>query len=626
MHPIHPTQHSPMQIKSALFELIKTVITSAPDLDLDLDLDLNLNSGLNTESLGFTIERTKNPDHGDWACNAALIFSKRLKTPPRVLAEKIIHALLHSQAETIKTLGITKIELAGPGFINFYLTSAAQYAVIETVLIQKENYGRSALGQNKKIHIEYVSANPTGPLHVGHGRGAAFGSGLANLLSFAGFEVYREYYVNDAGRQMDILATSVFLRYLELCGATFSFPSNGYLGEYIKTIASTLFKQYQDQFNFPTAILFSDVPPDALFDSIGNLISGDKEKHIDGLIQNTKKQLKENYFIFHHKALTVVLEDIKDDLAQFGVTYQNWFSEKSLADSGEVAEQIEVLKNKNLTYTQNGALWFKATQFGDDKDRVLIRENGVTTYFASDVAYLLNKLVTRKFDLAIYVLGADHHGYIPRLKGLCQAFDLNPSHIHIPLVQFATLFRNGQPIQMSTRSGQFVTLRDLYTEVGIDPARYFYLMRKNEQHLDFDLDLAKSKSNENPVYYIQYAHARICAVFKQLKTKNYLFDLSHLQQGLKNLNLLDTPHESALIKKLSLFPELIENAAKAYEPHQVTYYLRELANDFHSYYNHAPFLVSDDITRNTKLCLISAVQVVLQNGLKLLGLSAPESM
>ena len=560
------------------------------------------------------LDRTKNPAHGDFACNIAMSLAKQVGLAPRDLAQKILNALPPHEF-------ILKAEIAGPGFINFYLKPEAQYAIIPTVLNLKENYGRSNLGQNKKLHIEYVSANPTGPLHVGHGRGAAFGSGLANLLSFAGYDVTREYYVNDAGRQMDILATSVYLRYLELCSENFIFPSNGYQGEYIKNIALGLFQEHQNKFSQKSADLFKNIFPDAHPE---NKEIGDKEKHIDGLIQNAKQLLGEtNYQIFHHRALTIVLEDIRDDLEQFRTIYASWFSEKSLADSGEVAKGIESLKSKNLTYQKDGALWFKATEFGDDKDRVLIRENGATTYFASDVAYLLNKLVIRKFDIAVYVLGADHHGYIPRLKGLCQAFGLDPERIHVPLVQFATLFRGGEPVQMSTRSGQFVTLRDLYGEVGIDAARYFYLMRKNEQHLDFDLDLAKSQSSDNPVYYIQYAHARICSVFRQLETKHYIFDQA---LGLKNLNLLHSSHEEALIKSLAQFPEIIENAAKHYEPHQITYYLSALANEFHAYYNSQPFIVPDENARNAMLCLVSAVRTVLINGLQLLGLNTPEAM
>jgi len=596
------------------------------------DLTPGLTPALIPEQTHIQIERTKDPKHGDFASNISMLLAKQIKTQPRVLAEQIISHINNqiTQDKNSQNIykNIIKIELAGPGFINFYLSQESQFSIIPEIIKLEKNYGKNNLGHNhlnqaQKIHIEYVSANPTGPLHVGHGRSAAFGSALADILSFSGFDITREYYVNDAGRQMDILATSTYLRYLELCGEKFIFPKNGYLGGYIKDISQGLFQEYKNSHTQPAEKLFENVFPD--LSEQNGLITGDKEKHIDDLISNSKKLLGEkNYQIFHQRALNTVLDDIRDDLKQFRVEYQNWFSEKSLYQ--EALEGIERLKKLDLTYEKDGAVWFKATQFNDDKDRVLIRDNGVTTYFASDVAYLLNKLVHRQFDKAIYVLGADHHGYIPRLKGLCQAFGLDPERIDIPLVQFATLFRNGEPVQMSTRSGEFVTLRDLYGEVGIDAARYFYLMRKNEQHLDFDLDLAKSQSSDNPVYYIQYAHARICSVFRQLSSKNYVFDQANLNQGLENLNNLNSAQEQALIKQLALFPEAIQNAAKYYQPHLITYYLRELANEFHSYYNSQPFLVPEDRARNAMLALASAVKIVLNNGLKLLGLTAPESM
>lgn len=617
------------QITQLIHQALVNQLREFQDNNPDNNPDNNL---VIPEPSQIQLDRTKDPKHGDFASNIAMVLAKQIKTQPRVLAEKIIAHINNkiNQDKNSENIykNIIKIELAGPGFINFYCSQESQYLIIPEIIKKSENYGRNNLGQNhlgqpQKIHIEYVSANPTGPLHVGHGRGAAFGSALADLLSFSGFDVTREYYVNDAGRQMDILATSTYLRYLELCGEKFIFPKNGYLGGYIKDISAGLFQEYKNKFSQPAEKLFENIFPD--LSEQNGIMTGDKEKHIDDLISNSKKLLGEkNYQIFHQRALNIVLEDIRDDLEQFRVIYQNWFSEKSLYQ--EALEGIERLKKLDLTYEKDGAVWFKATQFNDDKDRVLIRDNGVTTYFASDLAYLLNKLVLRKFDKAIYVLGADHHGYIPRLKGLCQAFGLDPERIDIPLVQFATLFRSGQPVQMSTRSGEFVTLRDLYGEVGIDAARYFYLMRKNEQHLDFDLDLAKSQSSDNPVYYIQYAHARICSVFRQLGSKNYIFDQENLNLGLENLSCLNSAQELSLIKQLSLFPETIQNAAKHYEPHQVTYYLRELAHEFHSYYNSQPFIIPDDQRRNAILALASAVKIVLTNGLKLLGLTAPDAM
>lgn len=553
------------------------------------------------------IERTKNPEHGDFACNIALMLAKPAGKNPRELAEQIIDKLeSHEQ--------ITGINIAGPGFINFKLSQDAATSVVGKVLTEQAQFGRGK-STGTRINVEFVSANPTGPLHVGHGRGAAFGSGLSDLLAFAGHDVDREYYVNDAGRQMDILATSVFLRYLEALGETLTFPSNAYQGDYIQTIAQDLKTEHQAAYQISTEQLFADVIAD-------EPDGGDKEKHIDGIIANAKAQLGNDYDIFHAKALNEVLDDIRDDLGLFGVHFATWFSEKSLTSTGDVAKAIQTLTDKGLTFEEKGATWFRATEFGDDKDRVLVRDNGATTYFASDAAYLLNKF-NREYDTAIYVLGADHHGYIPRLKALATAFGIDPDRIHIPLVQFATLYQNGKALQMSTRSGEFVTLRDLYTDVGVDAARFFYLMRKNEQHLDFDLDLAKSQSNDNPVYYIQYAHARICSIFKQLEDKSLSYDQ---ELGLANLNKLASEHEQAILKHLAKFPEMIQSAAQQYEPHQITYYLRELANMFHSYYNSQQFLVDDDAARSAILCLCASIQQVLKNGLSLLGLSAPQAM
>lgn len=584
-------------MKNQLVELIQSTIEKLQEQQLfPADLSFKIN-----------IERTRQKSHGDFACNIAMMLTKQVGMPPRDVAQALVDAF---------ELGdeIEKAEIAGPGFINFTLKQAALGQIIHTILEQRDSFGKSKLGEGKRINVEFVSANPTGPLHVGHGRGAAFGSGLSDLLEEAGYAIHREYYVNDAGRQMDILATSVYMRYLELNGQALTFPSNGYQGGYIKDIAELLNEEHRDQYVFAVDKLFADVPEDAP--------AGDKEAHIDGLIQNAKELLGDGYEVFHARTLNEVLDGIKDDLRDFQVQFQEWFSEKSLFTSGAANEAIEHLKAANHTYEKDGALWFKSTEFGDDKDRVLVRENGATTYFASDAAYLLNKF-NRGFDTAIYVLGADHHGYIARLKGLATAFGIDPNCLHIPLVQFANLFRGKEPVPMSTRSGQFVTLKDLYDEVGVDAARFFYLMRKNEQHLDFDLELAKSQSNDNPVYYVQYAHARICSVFNQLREKGFEYEQA---LGLEQLEMLSQEQEQTLMTKLAKYPEMIETAAKAYEPHQITYYLRDLANEFHSYYNSSKFIVDDAAERNAKLALVSAIKQVLANGLKLLGLSAPESM
>lgn len=555
------------------------------------------------------LERPKQITHGDYSSNIAMVLAKEAGCAPRILAEKIIAALP-------ATSYIEKIEIAGPGFINFYLVPGAEQEVIAAILQKGENFGRHKLEKPASVNVEFVSANPTGPLHVGHGRGAAYGSGLARLLAFAGSTVTTEYYVNDAGRQMDILAVSVWLRYLSLFQQAFTFPKNGYKGEYVIDIAERLKTHYQDKFLCPVALIFEAVSPDE------GVEGGDKEKHIDDLIAKAKQLLKNNYSLVHEFGLKIVLEGIEEDLKDFAVTYNRWFSEKKLHDSGALSDAIEQLTQKGWVYENQGAKWFKSQALGDDKDRVLVRENGQPTYFAADAAYLLDK-VNRGYDKIIYVFGADHHGYVPRLKALAAALGIDEDKIVVPLVQFAVLYQGGKQVQMSTRSGSFITLRELMQEVGSDAARYFYLMRKPEQHLDFDLDLAKSQSNDNPVYYIQYAHARICSVFKQLNQKGWPYEE---KVGLKHLNLLSTSHEQAIIKTLSQFEELVRNAADKLEPHLIAYYLKDLAGELHTYYNSQQFLVAEPTLRQARLCLIAAVKIVLGNGLAILGLSAPEEM
>jgi arginyl-tRNA synthetase len=553
------------------------------------------------------IERTKDASHGDFACNLAMMLAKKAKMKPRDLAEKIIATLPNSDI-------IAKVEIAGPGFINLFLTSNAYHHIIKTILQQKQNYGLSQIGAGKSILIEFVSANPTGPLHVGHGRGAAYGAALADLLKAAGYKVSKEYYVNDAGRQMDILAVSIWLRYLDLCGETFTFPSNGYQGDYVWDIAATLHRENKDTYRHAAADVFANVPADAP-------AGGDKELHIDGLINNMKQLLTEQTTRdILQLGLDAILGDIENDLAQFGVTYDNWFSEYSLTSNNLVSQAIEQVKTAGFTHERDGALWFASSEFGDEKDRVLVKENGALTYLASDIAYHANKL-QRGFDILINIWGADHHGYIARLKAAIQALGADASKLQVLLVQFATLYRGQEKLQMSTRSGEFVTLRELREEVGKDAARFFYVQRKAEQHLDFDLELAKSQSNDNPVYYIQYAYARICSVFRELYEKGGAWDVDKA-----DLNRLDTQQEIDVIKLLSRFPEVVENAAIAYEPHQLTYYLRDLAQAFHTYYNAHKFLVDDTELSQSRLSLCQAVQQVLQNGLMIIGVSAPEVM
>ena len=554
------------------------------------------------------VERTRDRAHGDFACNIAMMLAKQAKMKPRELADRIVAAL-----ET--GARVERVEIAGPGFINFFLGPAAWHSVIGEILAQGDNFGRSRLGAGKRVQVEFVSANPTGPLHVGHGRGAAYGATVADLLEAVGFDVHREYYVNDAGRQMDILATSVWLRYLELGGAEFDFPTNGYQGDYVQDIAATLRREHGEVYEHSVGEMFHDIPADAP--------AGDKELHIDALIERSKQLLGDNrYRYVFELGLNTILDDIRDDLGLFGVNYQEWYSERSLVESGAVNKAIERLRHSEHVYEKEGALWFRSTDYGDEKDRVLVRDNGQTTYFASDIAYHMDKL-ERGFERVIDIWGADHHGYVPRVKAALQALGDDPARLDVLLVQFAVLYRGGEKVQMSTRSGEFVTLRQLRKEVGRDAARFFYVMRKCEQHMDFDLVLAKSQSNDNPVYYIQYAHARVRSVFRQLAEKNLSWDRV---AGINGLDVLTEPHEDGLLVKLSRYPEIVESAALNHEPHQLTHYLRELANEFHTYYNAHTFITDDATVRNARLVLIEATRQVLENGLHLLGVSAPDTM
>jgi arginyl-tRNA synthetase len=550
------------------------------------------NQNIIPETISVSIERTRDKSHGDFACNAALILAKTAAMPPRDLAEKIIKQLNNDDP------AIKKFEIAGPGFINVFLTPQAYSKVITDILENKDKYGQSNIGAGQSVMIEFVSANPTGPLHVGHGRGAAYGAALANLLTAISYKVHKEYYINDAGRQMDILAISVWLRYLELAGETLSFPANAYQGDYIWDIAASLHREQGDKWRHTSSIVFDNLPDIA-----------DKELHIDGLIQRCQQLLGDSeYKKIFQRALDVITENIRLDLEQFGVVYDQWFPESSLTSCiDRLAEH---------TYKKDGALWFKSTSFGDEKDRVLVRDNGQFTYFASDIAYHLNKF-ERNFDKIINIWGADHHGYVARVKAAITALGMDAERLTVLLVQFAALYRGTERLKMSTRSGEFVTLRELRQEVGTDAARFFYIQRKSEQHLNFDLELAKSQSNENPIYYIQYAHARISSVFRKL---------DNIKHDDANLELLNNKHEQALFVTLSRYPEMIENAAAVYEPHQVTYYLRELAQQFHTFYDANKILIDDQNLRNARLSLIAAIQQVLRNGLTIIGVKAPEVM
>ncbi len=582
-----------------------TDMTSSHSFDLKGHLVRLLAEALSRVAPGsdvsVSLERPKLPSHGDFATSVALPLAKGLGRNPRMLAEAIV-------AELAPSPYVERVELAGPGFINFFIRPDAVMAVVRQALSLGSRFGSSALGAGRKVQVEFVSANPTGPLHVGHGRGAAFGASLANVLAAAGFEVTREFYVNDAGRQMDILALSTWLRYLALHDFAIPFPANAYQGEYVSTMARQIQAAHGARYVREPERVWADAP----------LASTEPEAHLDHLIAGAKAALGADYAYIHDFALTEQLGDARDDLAEFGVTFDAWFSEKSLFDSHLVDKAVAMLERNGHLYLQDGAQWFRSTAFGDEKDRVVRRENGQYTYFASDIAYHLNKY-ERGFDRIIDIWGADHHGYIPRVRGALQALGLDADKLTVALVQFAVLYREGKKVSMSTRSGEFVTLRELRAEVGNDAARFFYVLRKSDQHLDFDLDLAKSQSNENPVYYIQYAHARIASVFEQWG--GALEDL-----GDAPLDRLASPYERALGARLAQYPETVESAAKELAPHLVAYYLKELAAEFHSYYNAEQFLVSDEATRRARLALIGAVRVVLASGLSLLGVSAPQKM
>ena len=574
------------------------------------------------------ITRSKSPEHGDYASNIALTAAKAAKSNPRALAEQLIAALPDNDS-------IAKLEVAGPGFINIFLNTGAKFAVLDAIFDNNERYGLTDEFSDKKIQVEFVSANPTSSLHVGHGRGAAFGMSVANLLEAVGYKVAREYYVNDAGRQMDILAASTYLRYLELNGEQVHFPVGGYQGDYVTDIAQTIKTQQADAYVHPYAEISANVPEDAVFETNADgeqeLVSGDKNAHVDGIIANSKQALGDNYEIFLNAALSEILEDIKDDLNDFGVRFERWFSEKSIAD--EIEPVLAELESKGHLYEKDGNTWFRSTDFGDEKDRVVRRANGLTTYFASDIAYHKNKF-ERGFDTVINVWGADHHGYIARVRAALTALGIDEKRLEVILVQFVALWRGEEKIQMSSRSGKFVTLRELREEVGNDAARFYYVARKPEVHIDFDLELAKSQSKDNAVYYIQYAHARVCSVLETLNAKGFNVDDA---QGKAMQNLLQAEAESELIKLLAAYPATLKRAATGYDPHVLTNYLKDLASLFHAWYNDNRILPVSIIADETptqeeldlmqaRLRLSKAVRQVLANGLSLLGLSAPTNM
>ncbi|HTY49912.1 MAG TPA: arginine--tRNA ligase [Steroidobacteraceae bacterium] len=553
------------------------------------------------------VERTRDAQHGDFASNVALRLAKSARMPPRALAQAIVAILPASPL-------VAKAEVAGAGFINFHLAPGAYAAELARVHELGSTYGESRLGGGERVLVEFVSANTTGPLHVGHGRQAAYGATLANILAATGFSVAREYYINDAGRQMDILAVSVWVRYLEACGESLPFPENGYRGDYVRPLAAQLRERWGEGLRHAAAVVLAGLPADAP--------AGDKEAYIDALIARARELTGAGFQQVLELSLALMLDDIRDDLAAFGVSFDRWYSEAGLSASGAIERALARLRAQGQIYVQEGAQWFRATAFGDEKDRVVVRENGQTTYFASDIAYHLDKR-ERGFERLLDVLGADHHGYVARVRAGLDAMGEPGGCLEAPLIQFVSLFRGGEKIPMGKREAQFVTLRQLRAEVGNDACRFFYLMRSHDQPLDFDLELAKSRTNENPVYYIQYAHARVASVMKQLAARGHEFDRA---QGLAQAGLLTGTHEVAVLQALTRYPEVLELAAVQRAPHTLVHYLRELANTLHTYYNAEQFIVPDAALRNARLALVLAVRQVLANGLTLLGVSAPDSM
>ena len=555
---------------------------------------------VNLDNLG--VSKPKQRQHGDFTSNIALRLCKNFSITPLELAQK-----LALQLDALPEF--TSVQAVAPGFINFCIASANRQQVIIDILNSKENYGKQST-RNESVLLEFVSANPTGPLHIGHGRGAAYGASLANLLRFAGYQVHCEYYVNDAGRQMSILTTSLWIRYLQHAGIDILFPAGGYKGEYLITLAQ---KVYHDQ---PETYVLEH------YDYQQLLVNGDTEADLDCLVNTCQRALGTELFNQLRRLVTSqVTEGIRKDLETFRVMFDNWFNEHSLFENNAVQTTMDRLNKAGALYNQDGATWFRAQDYGDVKDRVVCRSNGEYTYFATDIAYHADKF-DRGFNHLINLFGADHHGYIIRLKAAMTALGFDQDKLEICMIQFANLMRGKEKVSMSTRGGEFVELSQLVTEIGADAARFFYLMRRHEQHLDFDIALATKQSRDNPVYYVQYAYARVSQIMHQAQVQTMLFNQQHASE---QLNQLETESEQAVIDKLSRFPDLIRQAAHNRAPHTICQYLRELAALFHTYYANTKILDSNACWQ-ARLALSLAVQQVLANGLQLLGVSAPQHM
>ena len=597
-------------MKHIVEQLVADALANLPDL-AEAAADLNV---------ADAVERTRDPSHGDFASNVAMRLAKPARRNPRELATMVIEALPESDA-------IEKVDIAGPGFINFTLSANAFHAEIESILDKGTDYGRRPRKDGPNILLEFVSANPTGPLHVGHGRHAAYGATVGNLLEAAGYPVTREYYVNDAGRQMDILGASVWLRWLEANGTEVAFPLAGYRGDYIRDIAAEI-----DTAGIgvnPADEVCDGLPDDGPADSEKDTADERaanktaREAYVGALVDRAQALLGADGFDrIRQQSLESIRDDIKDDLEEFGVTFDNWFSEQSLTKTGRIDDALDVLRERGMLYEKDGAWWFPSTQFGDEKDRVVVRDNGVKTYFASDIAYHFDKR-ERGFDHLIDILGADHHGYVSRVRGGLEAMGYAGDDLEVELVQFVSLFRSGEKVQMSTRSGKFDTLRELRAEVGNNAARFYYVMRSNDQHLDFDLDVAKTQTKDNPVYYLQYAHARVAGIFR--KAQELGIDIDQ-QNGRGKLDLLVLPAEKAIMTAVSRYPEIVELAAQNRAPQTLLHYLRDLVGDFSTWYQSHKFLEDADDLRDARVVLSVAVRTIIANGLGILGVSAPDSM
>ena len=574
-----------------------TKIITASILSLDIQ-DQNLAEDLNVE-----VTQTKDLSHGDFSCSVAMRLSKVLKLPPLDIAKKIINTI-----EIID--GIERIEAVPPGFINIFLTKSEKTQVLKKILKENNDFATEIPGSKNSVLLEFVSSNPTGPLHVGHGRHAAFGDSLAKLLRKAGHKVETEYYINDAGRQIDILLISILIRALNKLEIKSALPRACYQGEYLNPIADQIIKQSKN--------LLTSLP-------VNNFLKQDvsEDVEIDLAILSIKNEIGDEMFeSLSGEICNITINMIKEDLNTFGVNFDHWYSERSMINNGLINNSINDLKKLNLLYKQEGALWLKTTNFNDDKDRVVLRDDGRSTYFASDIAYHADKK-KRGYDQLINILGSDHHGYIGRLKAGLSSLNFSPEDLEVVLVQFVSLYRGKKKIQMSTRSGEFIPMSELYNEVGVDAARFFYVSKSQSQHLEFDLELAKQTNNENPVYYIQYAHARICRVLTQMTSQTMSFEKEIAE---KNLDKLTTKHEVELIAKLSGYSALIKQSAHNKTIHTLANYLHELAQLFHSYYGAETFLIADKELRNARVLLIQAVKIILKNGLSIIGVSAPSKM